>query len=343
MINQIIILFILICINAFFAATEIAFISINDIKFKDRAKKGDKKAKKVLELLKTPSAFLATIQIGITLAGFLSSAFASEAFSEKLAPFLYDVFPNIELSTWNTLSIIVITILLSLFMLLFGELIPKRIAMKHDEKIAYNTVSIIKFIFLVTKPIVLLLTNITNKVSKSFGVNEYEEERITEEEIRMIISEGSERGAIKKYEQNLINNVLEFNDITAEEIMLEKKYVYSLNTSLTISQTLEIIKKEGYKYNRVPLYDEDKDNIVGILYLKDLLKNINNENITLQTLMHEVLQVTTKDYINYVFSKMKRNKKQFAIVTSNKEYVGIVTMEDVLEQIVGEIKDEYGM
>ncbi len=170
--GQIILLIILILINAFFAATEIAFISINDIKVEHEARKGNKKAKDILKLLKSPSAFLATIQIGITFAGFLSSAFASEAFAEKLAPLLSDLIPSVSLNTWNTITIVLITIILSFFMLIFGELIPKRIALKHDEKIVYSTVGIVSLIALIAKPFVIFLTFVTNKISKIFGVNE---------------------------------------------------------------------------------------------------------------------------------------------------------------------------
>ena len=186
MISQILILVVLIGINAFFAASEIAFISLNDNKIEKQAKQGDKKAKQIAKMLESPSKFLATIQIGITLAGFLSSAFASDAFANKLAPVLNNIIP-IGIEIWQNISIILITIILSFFTLIFGELVPKRLAMKNYEKIAYWSIGIIKAISVVTAPFVKLLTLTTNAISKIFGVNENDEEIVTEEEIKSLI------------------------------------------------------------------------------------------------------------------------------------------------------------
>ena len=223
MLAQLIVLFILILVNAYFAASEIAYISLNDAKIEKQAKEGNKKAKQIEKMLKTPSKFLATIQIGITLAGFLSSAFASDAFAEKLAPMLYDLMPFISLIAWKNISIIVITIILSFFTLIFGELVPKRLAMKHYEKIAFGTIGVIRFIATITSPFVKLLTACTNGVSKLFGVGENEEESVTEEEIKMMVDQGQEKGTIKQEEKELINNVFELNDITVSDI--EKIYL----------------------------------------------------------------------------------------------------------------------
>ena len=186
MISQLIILVLLIALNAFFAASEIAFISLNDAKIEKQAKEGNKKAKQIEKMIKTPSKFLATIQIGITLAGFLSSAFASDAFAEKLAPMLYNLIPIFSLSIWKSISIVIITIILSFFTLVFGELVPKRFAMKNYEKISFATIGIIRAISIIASPFVKLLTWVTNAVSKMFGVGENEEESVTEEEIKTI-------------------------------------------------------------------------------------------------------------------------------------------------------------
>ena len=203
MFNQMIILIILILLNAYFAATEIAFISLNDAKIERDAKEGNKKSKQILKMLKSPSKFLATIQIGITLAGFLSSAFASEAFADKLAPVLNSRIPFIGLETWKGISIIIITIILSFFTLVFGELGPKRLATEYYEKIAYYTIGPIRIISILTAPFVKILTASTNMISKIFGVDEAEEEIVTEEEIRMMIAEGEEKGTIEQDEKQL--------------------------------------------------------------------------------------------------------------------------------------------
>ena len=194
--TQLLLLVILILANAFFAAAEIAFISLNDAKIDLQAKEGNKKAKKIKSMLENPSKFLATIQIGITLAGFLSSAFASEAFASELAPILHKLVPVLSLGVWNSISIILITIVLSYFTLIFGELVPKRIAMKNSEKIAFGTIGVIKAISIATAPFVKFLTFSTNIVSKIFGVSANDEETVTEEEIRMMVDVGGEKGII---------------------------------------------------------------------------------------------------------------------------------------------------
>ena len=341
MIIQILVLIILILLNAFFAATEIAFISLNDAKIEKRAKDGDKKAKQINKMLKEPSKFLATIQIGITLAGFLSSAFASDAFADKLAPMLESIFP-IGISVWKGISIVIITIILSYFTLVFGELVPKRIAMKNHEKVANLTIGIVRFISIITAPFVKLLTVSTNFVSKIFGVNENEEETVTEEEIRMMVDVGEEKGTIEEEEKELINNVFEFNDITVSEIMTHRTDMYAININDNIMEMLNEL--DEYKYSRIPIYEETIDDIKGILYIKDLFKyiSIGQKNINIRDVMREAYFISQHKMINDLFKEMQRNKKQMAIVLD--EYggtAGIVTMEDIIEELVGNIFDEY--
>ena len=338
---QILILIILILLNAFFAATEIAFISLNDAKIEKRAKEGDKKAKQINKMLKEPSKFLATIQIGITLAGFLSSAFASDAFADKLAPMLENIIP-IGISVWKGISIVIITIILSYFTLVFGELVPKRIAMKNHEKVADLTIGIVRFISIVTAPFVKLLTASTNFVSKIFGVNENEEETVTEEEIRMMVDVGEEKGTIEEEEKELINNVFEFNDIAVSEIMTHRTDMYAININDNIMEMLDEL--DEYKYSRIPIYEETIDDIKGILYIKDLFKYISmgQKNINIRQVMREAYFVSQHKMINDLFKEMQRNNKQMAIVVD--EYggtAGIVTMEDIIEELVGNIFDEY--
>ena len=218
--SQLLVLIILIFFNAFFAAVEIAFISLNDMKIDKQAKEGNKKAKSIKKMLKNPSKFLATIQIGITLAGFLSSAFASDAFADDLAPVLAEVFPVLSLELWNHISIIIITIILSYFTLIFGELVPKRVAMKYSEPLAYASVGVIRFISIITAPFVRFLTFSTDVVSKLFGASGNEEETVTEEEIRMMIDVGEEKGSINKDEREMIENVFEFNDKLVRDICI---------------------------------------------------------------------------------------------------------------------------
>ena len=342
MLAQLIVLFILILVNAYFAASEIAYISLNDAKIEKQEKKRNKKAKQIEKMLKTPSKFLATIQIGITLAGFLSSAFASDAFAEKLAPMLYDLMPFISLIAWKNISIVVITIILSFFTLIFGELVPKRLAMKHYEKIAFGTIGVIRFIATVTSPFVKLLTACTNGVSKLFGVGENEEESVTEEEIKMMVDQGQEKGTIKQEEKELINNVFELNDITVSEIMRHRKDIFAVDINISTDELLEELSKEEYRYSRIPVYDETIDEIKGILYVKDVLKNINKKNFKVKNVVKEAYFVSQNRLINEVFRELQKNKKQIAIIID--EYggtAGLITMEDILEELVGDIYDEY--
>lgn len=342
MIAQLIVLIILIGLNAYFAATEIAYISLNDAKIEKQAKEGNKKAKQIEKMLKTPSKFLATIQIGITLAGFLSSAFASDAFAERLAPMLYQVMPFISLITWKNISIILITIILSFFTLIFGELVPKRLAMKHYEKIAFGTIGVIRFIATVTSPFVKLLTACTNGVSKLFGVGENEEESVTEEEIKMMVDQGQEKGTIKEEEKELINNVFELNDITVSEIMRHRKDIFAVDINISTEELLDELSQEEYRYSRITVYDETIDEIRGILYVKDVLKNINKKSFKVKNVVKEAYFVSKNRLINEVFREMQRNKTQIAIIVD--EYggtAGLITMEDILEELVGDIYDEY--
>ena len=338
---QILILVVLIALNAFFAASEIAFISLNDNKIEKQAKEGNKRAQQIAKMLESPSKFLATIQIGITLAGFLSSAFASDTFAGKLAPILNNIIP-IGISAWQNISIIIITIILSFFTLIFGELVPKRLAMKNYEKIAFATIGIIRGISIITAPFVKLLTVVTNMVSKIFGVGENEEEIITEEEIKMMVDQGEENGTIQEDEKELINNVFEFNDITVSEIMTHRTDIFAVDINMTAEELLEEIKKDDCKHSRIPVYDETIDDIKGILYVKDLIKNINKKTFKIKNIMKEAYFVSQNKLINEHFKELQKNKKQLAIIID--EYggtAGLISMEDILEEIVGDIYDEY--
>lgn len=341
MIGSIIILIILILINAFFAAAEIAFISLNDAKIEVQVKDGNKKAKKIQNMLKNPSKFLATIQIGVTLAGFLSSAFASDTFADKLAPLLNTWIPSVQLSTWKSVSIIIITIILSYFTLVFGELVPKRLAMKYYEKISFASIGVIKTISIITAPFVRFLTFSTNIVSKLFGVTGEEEDNVTEEEIRMMVDVGEEKGTIEEEEKEMINNVFEFNDKFVSEIMVPRNKIFAIDIDMTISEVIERLS-EDMRYSRIPVYDENIDNIKGVVYIKDLLISTKNKNSKIKSLVKEAYFVSETKRVNELFQELRKDKKQIAIVLD--EYggtAGMVTMEDILEEIVGEIYDEY--
>ena len=341
MLLQLLVLLILILLNAFFAASEMAFISLNDAKIEKLAKEGNKKAQSIQAMLKNPSSFLATIQIGITLAGFLSSAFASESFATRLAPALNNLFPAISITAWTNISIIIVTIILSYITLIFGELVPKRLAMRNYEKITFATIGIIKALALITSPFVKFLTFSTNVVSKLFGVSGDDEETVTEEEIRMMVDVGEEKGTIDKEEREMINNVFEFDDKIVSEIMVPRKEIFAVDINSSISDVIEELS-EDYRYSKIPVYDETIDEIKGIVYVKDILLSQKNKNTKIKGLVKPAYYVPESKLVNELFSELRKNKKQIAIVID--EYggtSGIVTMEDILEEIVGEIYDEY--
>jgi putative hemolysin len=342
MISGLIVLVILIAINAFFAASEIAFISLNDAKIEKRAQEGNKKAKQIKKMLKEPSKFLATIQIGITLAGFLSSAYAAENFADQLAPILNNTF-SMGIAIWKNISIIIITLILSYFTLVFGELVPKRVAMRHSEKIAFGTIKIIRFISVIASPFVKLLTFSTNLVSKIFGITESEEETVTEEEIRMMVDVGQEKGSIQDQEKELINNVFEFNDKAVSEIMIHRKDMYAIDVNSKLTEILEDLKE--YKYSRIPVYEDTIDDIVGMMFIKDLLEYVSKndiESIQVEKIMRPATFVSENKMINELFKELQRNKHQIAIVLDEfGGTAGLITMEDILEELVGNIFDEY--
>ena len=341
MFSKILVLLILTFVNAFFAAAEMAYVSLNDAKIDKQAKEGNKKAKSIQKMLKDPSKFLSTIQIGITLAGFLSSAFASEAFASELAPVLNSLIPQISVGVWNSISIVIITIILSYFTLIFGELVPKRLAMKYSEKIAFGTVGIIKTISTITSPFVKFLTFSTNIVSKIFGVSGHEEEVVTEEEIRMMVDVGEEKGTIDSTEKEMINNVFEFDDKIVSEIMRPRTEMFAVDANSSIAEVIEELAEDG-RYSKIPVYEEDLDEITGIVYVKDILTSQKNKNNKIKSLVKEAYYVSESKLITELFDELRQNKKQIAIVID--EYggtSGMVTMEDILEEIVGEIYDEY--
>ena len=339
---KVILIIVLIFVNAFFAASEMAFVSLNDTKLNRMAKNGNKKAEKIVKMLVNPSKFLATIQIGITLAGFLSSAFASESFASVIAPKLNELIPVLSLSAWNIVSIVVITIILSYFTLVFGELVPKRLAMKNSEKIAFFSIGIINAISVVTSPFVALLTLSTNAISRLFGVSEKEEKTVTEEEIRMMIDVGEEKGTIEEDERNMINNVFEFNDRIVSEIMIPRTDVVAVNNNISIFEALKYLEDNKIMYSRIPVYNENIDSIVGILHFKDLFYSDKSKDTNITRVMRTPYFVPESKPIDELFAELKRSRNLMAIVID--EYggtAGIVTMEDILEEIVGEIYDEH--
>jgi len=246
--QQLLVQVILILLNALFAATEIAVLSLNGTKLKKLKEKGDKTADKLLKLVEEPSGFLSTIQIGITLAGFLGSAFAAEGFSDPLVHWLYDDlgFTTFSLGTLNTLAVIVITIILSYFTLIFGELVPKRIAMQKSYEVAKLSCGIVRAVAFVMRPVVAFLSFSTNAILRLLHLKtEAEEEQVSEEEIRMMVDLGEETGVLDEDEKEWITNVFEFDDTPVRDIMVRAGEVIAVSIDATKEEILKLISEEG--------------------------------------------------------------------------------------------------
>lgn len=344
MITELIILAILILCNAFFAASEIALISLNDVKVKQTAESGDKKAKKLFHLLSEPSRFLATIQIGITLAGFLASAFAAESFAGHLAQGLINIGVPLSKELLGTISVIVITLVLSYFTLVVGELVPKRLALQKADEIANIAVTPLTFLSKVTSPFVKLLTMSTNFLVRLFGVDpDAEDENVTEEEIRMMIDVGKERGTIQENEKMMIHNIFELDNKSVSEIMTHRTDIVAIPLEYSLLETVRLVNVE--KYTRFPVYEEGIDRIVGILHVKDLIQFIetcDDNQFNLKELLRDPYFVLESKPIDELFKEMQMHNIHMAIAID--EYGGtdgVVTIEDVIEEIVGNIFDEY--
>lgn len=345
MLTEVIFLVILIALNGFFAASEIAMITLNDNKIRLQAEEGDKKAKLIKKLLDNPSGFLATIQIGITLAGFLASAFASESFAYRIVNLIKATGIAIPETVLKTVSMVLITLILAYFTLVLGELVPKRLAMKKAEPISMFAIGPLNILSKITYPFVKFLTLSTNFFVRLFGVDPNEEdEQVTEEEIRMMVDVGEEKGTIDEIEKVMINNIFEFDNKTAEEIMTHRTRIAALPVDASFSQAINLINVE--KYSRIPVYEGNIDNIVGVLQTKDIIefisKNSPHTSFDLKNIIRQPYFVPASKRTDELFRELQRQKNHFAIIID--EYggtAGIVTIEDLIEEIVGNIFDEY--
>jgi putative hemolysin len=344
LLTEVFVLMILVVLNAFFAASEIALISLNDSKIRLMAEEGDKKANLLKNLLGEPSRFLATIQIGITLAGFLASAFASESFADPIVNFLLASGVSIPETWLKTAAVFIITIILAYFTLVLGELVPKRLAMKKAEIVARFAAKPLYMLLTVTSPFVKLLTASTNFFVRLLGVDPNAEEgQVTEEEILMMIDVGEEKGTIGETEKEMINNIFEFDDKTVTEIMTHRTDIAALSINASFSEVISFVNTE--KYSRIPVYEDNIDNIIGVLHSKHLIHFLTDDgdkrNFDLKKMIKKPYFVPASKKADELFMELQRNKIHMAIIID--EYggtAGIVTMEDLVEEIVGNIFDE---
>ena len=341
-VRQLLLQLILILLNAFFAATEIAVISLNEKKVKARAEDGDKKAVKMLKMIEEPTRFLSTIQIGITLAGFLGSAFAADNFAEKLSGFIVETFAisDAHIGAVNTAAVIVITLILSFFTLVFGELVPKRVAMKHKDKLAEAVCGTISGLAVVLKPIIWLLTVSANGVLRLFGIDPHEkDEPVSEEDIVLMLDAGADEGSLNENDIEYIKNVFKLDGMTAEDVMTPRRSIVLIPQDAGSDEILATIEAEGY--SRIPVYADSKDNIIGILHTRDNLLKHTRSGFKLEDVMFAPTFVPTTAHLDVLFKEMQKEHNHIVVVVNEYgETAGIVTMEDILEEIVGEIWDE---
>ncbi len=344
LIQQLLLQLVLILLNAFFASTEIAVLSLNENKVRKLAESGDKKAVRMMKMVENPTNFLSTIQIGITLAGFLGSAFAAENFSERFVNWLIHTchITFLPETTLNTIAVVLISLILSYFTLIFGELVPKRIAMRKADELARAVSGVIQFLSLLLRPVNWLMTNSANAVLYLFRINPKEtEEAVSEDDIRMMIDIGEEKGTIEPEAKEMIDNVFEFNETTVEDIMVHRTAMTVLWADSTPDEIMKTITESGF--SRIPVCNEDIDDIIGILHTRDyLLAACHNPEKKLSDLIIPATFVPATIRASLLFRDMQKNKCHIAIAVD--EYggtAGLITMEDILEEIVGNIYDEY--
>lgn len=342
---KLVILLALILVNAFFAMSELAIISLNDNKIDKMAEDGNKKAKKIVKLTENSSKFLSTIQIGVTLAGFLTSASASTTFASMITNALRGtvVYNALGEGLINGIAVVIVTIIMSYFSLVLGELVPKKIAMQVPEKISFKIVDILLFFSKLFAPLVKILSVSTNAVVRLLGFNPHaDEETVTEEEIRMMVDVGGEKGVIEDVQKEMINNIFEFDDLDAGDIMTHRTDMVAVEVGDDLSEVVDTAVSEGY--SRIPVYEDDQDNIIGIVYVKDLLAYVGKKMPakSLRDIMRTPMYVPESKICGDLFKEMTEKRTQMAVVVD--EYggtAGIVTLEDIVEAIVGNIQDEY--
>ena len=325
---KIILLLVLILINGVFSATEMAFLSINKYKLAKEIKNKNKKAIKIANLLNDSSTFLSAIQIAITLSGFLASAFAAENFASELADIIS--ISTISKETLTSILVIIITIILSYFTLVLGELVPKKIGLAYSEKIAFSMVDIIDIVIKVCKPFIIILKASTDFIVKLFKVRRTSQNE--EEDIKSTITDSN----LEKLEKQLLLNIFEFNDTTIDKVMTPKNNVISIDINSTNEEILSTIKK--YKYTRFPILENDK--IIGILNVKDLVIK-QNKDFKLKNYLRRIVTLNNDMIIDDAYLYLNSKYEVMAQVVKNNEFIGIVTIEDIIEELVGNIFDEY--
>ena len=340
MVGLLIFQLVLIALNAVFASAEIAVLSINETKLEHMAAEGNKKARRLFNLTREPARFLATIQVAITLSGFLGSAFAADNFSEPLVDWALAAGIKLSRSTLDSIAVVVITLILSYFTLVFGELVPKRVAMKRSEQLGLGISGLISGISVVFKPIVWFLSVSTNGVLRLLGIDPNEaDEQVSEEEIRMMVDAGSEKGAIDHQEKEFIQNVFEFDDLTAREIVTHRVDVTLLYTEESMEDWARTIHES--RHTLYPVCMDSPDNVIGVLNAKDYFRLESKDRDSVMSIVKPAFFVPETIKADVLFRNMKKNRSGLSVVLDEYGgFVGIVTLFDLLEELVGDLGEE---
>jgi len=339
LISQIVLIIILVLVNSFFAMAEMATVSSNRTKISVKAEAGDKNAQNLIKILERPSDFLSTIQVGITLAGFFASAQAATGLAQEMGALL--VRYNVPYS--ETISVVLITIIISYFTLVFGELLPKRMALQNPEKTALGAIGVIRVVSVVARPFVKFLSASTSFFAKLIGIHsDTLDQEVSLEEIKSLIEVGREKGVINQTERDMLEGILEFDNKLAREVMTPRTEVDMISIQEPVNNI--VTKAINSNFSRIPMYDEDVDNIIGILYVKDLFRRITNTGKpgNLESLLRKPMFAPETKFIDDLFKEMQGKKQQLAVLIDEYGgFSGIVTIEDLLEEIVGNMYDEH--
>ncbi len=337
MIVSILFLIVLIFLNGIFSASELAFLSLDKFELKKEINKGNKKAIKIEKILKDPSSFLSTIQIGITLVGFFASAFAADYFADYFMGIIEISF--LSDTVLRTLLVFVITIVLSYFTLVFGELVPKKVAINNSFTIASMFVGLIRVVNILFYPLIKLLTWSTEVICKLLNIKD-NPDKLTEEDIKKMIILGQDEGIVEEKEKEYILNIFNFNDINVTKVMTPKKDVVAIDIRDDLMDNIDLMRRT--KYSRFPVFQDDINNIIGVINVKDIImQHSDGSKLNLKKLIRPVTKFSYDEKIDDVFRYMQENNESICVVYKGKEFVGILTVEDAVEEIVGNIYDEY--
>jgi putative hemolysin len=339
---DILILILLTFLEGFFVAAEIALVSIRRSRVEQLVDEGSSGARRVRRLLEEPGRFLAVSQLGLTVIGFFASAYAAVSLVDQFSRFLVGLGMSKE-GAADTLALIIVTVILALFTIIFAELVPKTLALANTERVAIALSLPVEFLARALGPLIRVLTGVTAAITKLFGANVSNEAQITAEELRLIVERGGEQGVLEAEEEQMINSIIELGERRLHEVMIPRIAIAALPASATLEEAIDRIVDEGH--SRIPVYEDSIDEVVGILYAKDLLpflKPASGPRPAVRTLLRPPVFVPESMTIDDLLHEFQRRKVHIAIVLD--EYggtAGLLTIEDLLEEIVGEIQDEY--